>query len=920
MNYNAHSTAKLWHLKFFRNLRTSFYILVPLLCLAAIATLLWLNYTGLPQSWRLAMEAELSKKGIEASISKLRYIPLRGVEATTVDIFTDPTRSKKLAHFGRLVFDLEKSKALQGKINLTHIELHDADLSIPVDPGNIDAGVLYVSGLEGKILMSGGRKFEIVRAQGLIGGIRLNIDGVILGYRFSPGAQEEEDNSSIYRRFIKQFLQEIDHWQLDATHPPQLVINMDADAMKLSALKARFVFDCPTISRNETTLSMIHAEGHVVNSLISINLLEANDQRGKISTSIEYDLNSRSGQFNAHSSADLVTLAHAFTGKKNLADFALTEVPRVHTTGQFQLPQDAPALLSCQGNIACQNVLFRGSPITSVETEFSYDNGDYFLRNLQVRHVGGLLSGKALMKEGALRIQIGGDVPLAMARPYYREHRLAAAIDRLQEQGINSLTANAEINLTKDEFYKLDSIMIRGIDLKHKLGTLRGELTHVESLVAFQLESSLPPSIWKPFFKDEPLEKILGDFSTQKNSDFLATLTGTFDLNDVHNWACTGQVEAKNISYRGVPLLLASTTLDLRHNFLNFSNNTTDFDYSNYELRNAFNGDNHGILQAKMISYNYEAGTVTLDSIQGSCYPVPLLQMFATRTADSLKDYRFHSPPKLSANGVIDLNNQGTTRLQISLQKSNAMDWKFLGKMVTFSDISSEILIHSEDAVLNDLSFEAFEGKCGGTVAFNFSSPKKFSVDLFWKKIALPAIASIYEFKDKGYGKLTGRIDLNGATDDTTTLTGNGLCSLEKGELFAVPIFGPLSPLISGLLGDKRAGFESAKDAFCNFTIEKGLMRTNDFETKTSNMQFTGNGKFDLNNKTIDMTIRMNARGLLGIITLPLQPFIKGLFQFQGQGPMNKPDWEHVIFTSPPEQEKAALLRNVPLRAAVIEE
>ena len=524
------------------------------------------------------------------------------------------------------------------------------------------------------------------------------------------------------------------------------------------------------------------------------------------------------------------------------------------------------------------------------------------------------------MKEGALRIKIGGDVPLAMARPYYREHRLAAAIDRLQEQGINSLTANAEINLTKDEFYKLDSIMIRGIDLKHKLGTLRGELTHVESLVAFQLESSLPPSIWKPFFKDEPLEKILGDFSTQKNSDYLATLTGTFDLNDVHNWACTGQVEAKNISYRGVPLLLASTTLDLRHNFLNFSNNTTDFDYSNYELRNAFNGDNHGILQAKMISYNYEAGTVTLDSIQGSCYPVPLLQMFATRTADSLKDYRFHSPPKLSANGVIDLNNQGTTRLQISLQKSNAMDWKFLGKMVTFSDISSEILIHSEDAVLNDLSFEAFEGKCGGTVAFNFSSPKKFSVDLFWKKIALPAIASIYEFKDKGYGKLTGRIDLNGATDDTTTLTGNGLCSLEKGELFAVPIFGPLSPLISGLLGDKRAGFESAKDAFCNFTIEKGLMRTNDFETKTSNMQFTGNGKFDLNNKTIDMTIRMNARGLLGIITLPLQPFIKGLFQFQGQGPMNKPDWEHVIFTSPPEQEKAALLRNVPLRAAVIEE
>jgi hypothetical protein len=920
MRYNAHSTVNLLHLKFSRNLRTSFFVAAPLLCLAAAATLLWLNYTGLPQSWRLAMEAELSKKGIEASISKLRYVPLRGIEATSVDIFTDPSRSKKLAHFGCLVFDLEKSKALRGKISLTHIELLDADLSIPVDPNNAAAGTLYVSGLEGKILMSGGRKFEITRARGLIGGIRLQIDGVILGYRSAPAGQEEDDSNSIYRRFIKEFLQEIDHWQLDPLRPPELVINVDADAMNLSALKARFVFDCPTISRNDATLSMIHAEGNVVNSLISVNQLVANDLRGKISASVEYDLNARSGQYDAHSSADVITLCHAFTGKKILADFSLAEVPRLDTSGRFQLPQDAPALLTCQGSVSCRNVMFRGSPVNSIETEFSYDNGDYFLRNIRVRHGSGLLTGKALEKEGNLRILVGGDIPLAIARPFYRKHKLAAAIERLQEKGIDSLTATAEISLTKDESYKLDSIMIRNIDLKHKLGKLNGEMTLVESLVAYQLESTLPPVIWEPFFKGEPLEKILADFSTQKNSDCRAKLTGSFDLKDIYNWACTGQVDTRNISYRGVPVLLASSTIDLRHDVLNFANNITDFDYSNYELRNTFNGDNHGMLQARMISYNQQTGSVTLDSIHGSAYPVPLLQMFAPRTADNIKDYRFHSPPKLLAGGVIDLKNQGATRLHISLINSDAMDWKFLGKMMTLSDLSSEIMIRSEDATLDNLSFRAFEGRCGGKVAFNFSGTKEFNADLHWSKLDLPAIASTYEFKDKGYGRLTGRIELKGATNDTTTLTGNGLCSLEKGELFAVPIFGPLSPIISGLLGDKRAGFERAKDAFCNFSVEKGVIRTNDFETKTSNTQFTGNGEFDLNNKTIDMTIRMNARGLLGIITLPLQPIIKGLFQFQGQGPMNKPNWEHVIFTSPPEEEKAALLRNVPLRAAVIEE
>jgi hypothetical protein len=50
------------------------------------------------------------------------------------------------------------------------------------------------------------------------------------------------------------------------------------------------------------------------------------------------------------------------------------------------------------------------------------------------------------------------------------------------------------------------------------------------------------------------------------------------------------------------------------------------------------------------------------------------------------------------------------------------------------------------------------------------------------------------------------------------------------------------------------------------------------------------------------MTMRMNARGLLGIITLPLKPFY-GMFQFRGSGPLKKPTWESVIFSPPPEAE-----------------
>jgi hypothetical protein len=139
---------------------------------------------------------------------------------------------------------------------------------------------------------------------------------------------------------------------------------------------------------------------------------------------------------------------------------------------------------------------------------------------------------------------------------------------------------------------------------------------------------------------------------------------------------------------------------------------------------------------------------------------------------------------------------------------------------------------------------------------------------------------------------------------------------MEQTELFSVPMFGPLSPLIGGVLNNRRAGFERAKSAFCNFKIKDGILSTRDFKTSTTSLTFVGDGTVDLNEQTLDLTMRMNARGLLGLITLPLRPFY-GMFQFRGTGPLKEPKWENVMFTAPPADQNSLLLpppraRNVP--------
>jgi hypothetical protein len=132
-----------------------------------------------------------------------------------------------------------------------------------------------------------------------------------------------------------------------------------------------------------------------------------------------------------------------------------------------------------------------------------------------------------------------------------------------------------------------------------------------------------------------------------------------------------------------------------------------------------------------------------------------------------------------------------------------------------------------------------------------------------------------------------------------------------KGELFSVPIFGPLSPLLAAIL-DRKAGFQQASQAFCTFKVRDGVLSTRDFYTDTSSLVFTGDGSADLNRKTLDMTIRMNARGFLGLITLPFKPVVDGLFQFRGTGPLKQPKWDNVMFTSPPDDESDKLLKPPP--------
>jgi hypothetical protein len=290
---------------------------------------------------------------------------------------------------------------------------------------------------------------------------------------------------------------------------------------------------------------------------------------------------------------------------------------------------------------------------------------------------------------------------------------------------------------------------------------------------------------------------------------------------------------------------------------------------------------------------------VEVEEVRGVIWAAPMVRFFAPKVADSLEQYRFHRPPEMKASGVVDVTPQGRTALDVSFNSDQPADYEFLSENLTLGQPCGQVAIRGDRVTVSNLKLEAFDGPVAGK--FEYLGEGRLEGELSWTKLSIPALTSTYGFQMKGGGDVTGRIAFSLIDGKVESMGGEGLVALEKAELFSVPMFGPLTPLIGGVLNDESAGFQRAKNAFFTFKIQNGILTSNDFQTSTSSLNFVGDGSVNLKERTVDMTMRMNAQGLLALLTLPLRPFA-GLFQFHGSGPLKDPQWETMKFTAPPER------------------
>src|SRR6266403_2165793 len=247
--------------------------------------------------------------------------------------------------------------------------------------------------------------------------------------------------------------------------------------------------------------------------------------------------------------------------------------------------------------------------------------------------------------------------------------------------------------------------------------------------------------------------------------------------------------------------------------------------------------------------------------------------------------YKFHQPPTITANGVYQLNGGTGTRLEINVEAPNGMDYVFLGKTLPFHKIAGRLLFTNDHLQIVDLKGGLFAGNVQGSADISLAhGDPRYQAKLAVDGVDFPRLTDLYYNYKTAHGQLSGTYDFTGFGDDSRTMQGSGKMNVANGDVFAIPVFGPLSGILNLVV--PGAGYSIARNATADFTVQKGIIHTDNFEVAGRLFSMVGSGDIYFLDDKLDFDVRIDPKGP-GVLLAPVYK----LFEYKGEGSLKNPDW-----------------------------
>ena len=285
-------------------------------------------------------------------------------------------------------------------------------------------------------------------------------------------------------------------------------------------------------------------------------------------------------------------------------------------------------------------------------------------------------------------------------------------------------------------------------------------------------------------------------------------------------------------------------------------------------------------------TYDFGRQQVRLDGIRSTMNPFNVLQWADPKVAQETKPYRFKAPPEVTVGGVIGLKDPSQTRLWANFTAAQGLDYDLLDRTLNFGATTGSLEFAGRLIKVDVPSARLYCGSVKMTADINTGQPgvrQNMNVEL--NAVNFATLTRLYfDYKDS-QGVVSGRYNFGFVPGQAEKMQGSGNLLVENGNVFAIPVLGPLSAVLGTIL--PGVGYQTARKATCDFRVANGEIRTENLDVIGQGFSMIGQGSLFFLRDTMDFSVRINAQGVPGLLLYP----VSKLFEYVSDGKLSDPQW-----------------------------
>ncbi len=533
--------------------------------------------------------------------------------------------------------------------------------------------------------------------------------------------------------------------------------------------------------------------------------------------------------------------------------------------------------------------------LTSLHAEGCFRDGTIELRQLTATDKKGALqaSGDLHLKTQAVNLRLRSKLDAgAIARNFQPggvaadlAFSVAPSIDLTAQGNLHELPAMQVIghvafprfsyrslafeSLAADFSWQDGSWSVRDARLVHRTGELAGDAMQLPGDFRAGLRSTINPRVLVPFFTGKAAD-VFSQFDFTDSPEIVLTARGKSPKLDA--FSASAEVKIGRASFRNSRSESLVATVRYGGRKLTIDP---------FKLRRE-EGTGSGA-----VTVDFARDEVHLDDIHASVNPAEVIVWFVPEILKDIEPYRFpRKPPNVFVNGIVHIKHGKTTHLVIDVDAPAGMDYTFLKKNLSAPQCSAKLLFTDDWLKITDLSASLFGGRLRGDADISIVKGRPgHSVSLEVENIDFASLTKLYFNYDGSRGSMSGAYSFTGRGDDPRTMRGRGEVEVHDGNVFAIPFLGPFSGILNGIV--PGLGHDVAHRASAAFTISDGVIATDKLVVEGTGFSMIGAGKLMFLNDAMDFTMRINARGLPGVMLYP----VSKLFEYVSDDTLSKPKW-----------------------------